>query len=112
MQTRAQAKVQANTPTMPNTPPKMEEQKATPKVTRSPIQAEEREKELKLPSSRIALQTPSNIGLPPNFMLPPVVVPPNDRPPPKPPNIGETYPHQGPDLRTVLKRTHLIKKGS
>ena len=62
--------MQTNTPTMPNTPPEKEEQKATPEVTRSPIQAEEREKELKLPSSGIALQTPRNIGLPPDFMLP------------------------------------------
>ena len=52
VQTRAQAKVKFNAPTMPNTPPEKEEQKATPKVTRSPIQAEEREKELKLPSSQ------------------------------------------------------------
>ena len=64
-----------------------------------PIQAEERKKELKLPSSGIALQTPGDTGLPPDFMLFPIVVPPNDRPPPKPPNIGETDPHQGPDLR-------------
>ena len=76
---------------MPNAQP--EKQKATPEVTRLPIQAEERVKELKTPPSRITLQTPRNIGLPPDFMLPPIVVPPNDRPPPKPPNIGETNPH-------------------
>ena len=74
MQTRAQAKVQANNPTMPDIPPEKREQKATPKVTRLPIQAEEKDKELKIPSSKIALQTSRNIELPPNFMLPPRVV--------------------------------------
>ena len=111
VQTRAQAKVQANTPTMPNTPPEKEEQKATPEVTRSPVQAEEREKELKLPSSRIALQTPRNIGLPPNFMLPPIVVPPNDRLPPKPPNVGETDPHKGPNPRTDIEENSPHQEG-
>ena len=96
---------------MLTTPPEKEEQKATPKVTRPPIQAEEREKELKLPSSGIALQTPRNIGLPPNFMLPPIVVPPNDRPPPKPPNIGETDPHQGPDPRTDIEENSPHQEG-
>ena len=40
VQTRAQAKVQASTPTMPNAQP--EKQKATPEVTRLPIQTEKR----------------------------------------------------------------------
>ena len=111
VQTRAQAKEKTNAPTMPNTPPEREEQKATPKVTRLPIQAEEREKELKLPSSRIALQTPRNIRLPPNFMIPPIVVPPNDRPPPKPPNIGEIDPHQGPDPRTDIEEDSPHQEG-
>ena len=37
--------------------------------------------------------------LPPGSVSPPIVVPPNVRPPPKPPNIDETNtdPHQGPD---------------
>ena len=65
MQTRAQAKVHAITPTMPNAQP--EKQKATPEITRLPIQTEERERELKIPPSRIALQTPRNIGLPPRI---------------------------------------------
>ena len=97
MQTRAQGKAQANIPTMPDA--QSEKQKATPEATRLPIQAEERAKEPKTPPSGIALQAPRNIKLPPDFMLPPIVVPPNDRPPPKPPNIGETSPHRGPDLR-------------
>ena len=57
VQTEAQAKAQANNPTMPDIPPEKREQKATPKVTRLPIQAEEKDKELKIPSSKIALPT-------------------------------------------------------
>ena len=111
MQTRAQEKAQANTPTMPNTPPEKEEQKATPEATKLPIQAEEREKELKVPSSRIAQQTPRNIWLPPNFMIPPIVMPPNDRPPPKPPNIGETDLHQGPDPKMGIEENSPHQEG-
>ena len=111
MQTRAQAKAQVNTPTTPNTPPEKEEQKVTPEATKLPTQAEEREKELKVPSSGIALQTPRNIGLPPNFMLPPIVMPPNDRPPPKPPNIGETDLHQGPDPKMDIEQSSLHQEG-
>ena len=111
VQTRAQAKVKANAPTMPNTPPKREEQKATPKPTKLPIQAEERGIELKVPYSEIALKTPRNIGLPPNFMLPPIIMPPNHRPPPKPPNIGETDLHQRPDLRTDIEENSPHQEG-
>ena len=75
------------------------------------IQAEEREKELKLPSSRIALQTPRNIGLPPNFMIPPMVMPPNDRLPPKPPNIGEIDLLQRPDPRMDIEENSPHQEG-
>ena len=88
VQTRAQAKAQANTHTVPDSQPK--KQKITPEVTRLPIQTGEKEREFKILPSRITLQTPRGIVLPPEFMLPPIVVPPNDRPPPKPPNIDET----------------------
>ena len=111
MQTRAQAKAKANAPTMPNTPPKREEQKATSEATKLPIQAEEREKELKVPYSKIALKTPRNMGLPPNFMLPPIIMPPNDRPPPKPPNVGETDLHQRPYLRTDIEENSPHQEG-
>ena len=111
MQTRAQAKAKANAPTMPNTPPKREEEKATPEATKLPIQAEEREIELKVPYSEIALKTPRNIGLPPNFMLPPIIMPQNDRLPPKPPNIGETDLHQRPDLRTDIEANSPHQEG-
>ena len=88
VQTRAQAKAQANTSTLPDT--QLKKQEITPKVTRLLIQTGEKEKEFKIPPSVIAQQTPRGIVLPPEFMLPPILVPPNDRPPPKPPNINET----------------------
>ena len=47
VQTSPQAKAQANKPAMPDIPPEKREQKATPKVTRSPIQAKEKDKNLK-----------------------------------------------------------------
>ena len=101
--TRAQAKVQANTPTMPNTQPK--KQKTTPKTTRVPIQTRERKREFKAPPSRMAQQMPRNIVLPPEFMLPPIVMPPNNRPPPKSLNIEETDTdsHRGPDPRMDIE---------
>ena len=88
VQTRAQVKAQANTPTVLDT--QLKKQKITPKVTRLPIQTGEKEQGIKTSPSRITQQTPRGIVLPPEFMLPPIVVTPNDRPPPKPPNIDET----------------------
>ena len=52
VQMRAQAKAQADNPTMPNTQP--EKQKITPKITKLPIQTEERERKFKVPPSGIA----------------------------------------------------------
>ena len=51
--------------------------------------------------------------LPPEFMLPPIVVPPNDRPPPKPPNIDETNTdsHQGPDPKTDIEENSPHQEG-
>ena len=109
VQTRAQTKAQANIPTMSDVQP--EKQKATPEATRLSIQAEERAKEGKMPPSEIALQAPRNIRLPPAFMLPPIVVSQNDRPPPKPTNIGETNPHRGPDLRADIEENSPDQEG-
>ena len=88
----------------------MPNQKSRKLLPRLP-DCQSKEKELKIPPNRIALQTPRNIGLPPNFMLPPVVVHPNDRLPPKPPNIGETNPHQGPDPRVDIEENSPHQEG-
>ena len=46
-------------------------------------------------------------------MLPPIVVPPNDRPPPKPPNIDETNTelHQEPDPRMDIEENSPHQEG-
>ena len=56
MQTRAQAKAQANAPTVLDTQPKM--QKVTPKVAKLPIETEEKEGDIKTLPSRIVSTTP------------------------------------------------------
>ena len=111
VQTRAHAKAQANTPTVPDTQPK--KQKITPDVTRLPIQTGEKKQEFKILPSGITQQTPRGIVLPPEFMLPPTVLTPNDRPPPKPPNIDETNTdlHQGPDLRMDIEENSPHQEG-
>ena len=55
--------------------------------------------------SRIIQQSPKGIALPPETIFPPVVVPPNIRPPPKPPNVKETIagPNLGPDLKMDIE---------
>ena len=88
VQTRAQAKAQANALTILDTQPVM--QKVTPKVAKLPIETEEKKGDIKTLPTRIAQQPPRSIVLPPRSMLPPIVVPPNVRLPPKPPNIDET----------------------
>ena len=45
-------------------------------------------------------------------MLPPRVVPPNDRLPLKPPDIGETDPHQEPDLRMDIEENSPYQEGN
>ena len=73
VQTRAQAKAQANAPTALDTQPKM--QKVTPEVARLPIKTEEKEKNFKALPSRISQQTPRSIVLPPEFELPQLLCP-------------------------------------
>ena len=79
VQTRAQAKAQANAPTILDTQPRM--QKVTPEVTRLPIQTEEKEGGIKAPPSGIAQKPQEALCCPQNCVTP-IVVPPNDRPPP------------------------------
>ena len=44
-------------------------------------------------------------------MLSLIIMPPNDRLPPKPPNIGETDLHQRPDLRTDIEENSPHQEG-
>ena len=55
--------------------------------------------DIETPLSKIMQQPPGSIVLPPGSVLSPIVVPPNVRLPPKPPDIDRTsaYLNQGPD---------------
>ena len=74
VQTRAQAKAQANAPSVPST--KSVAQKATPKIAKIPIKTE-KEKESKIPPSGIVQQPPKGIVIPPGALIPPIVMLPN-----------------------------------
>ena len=87
VQTRAQAKGQAKAPTVLDTQPVT--QKATPNDVQPPLEME-KPKDVKAQPRGIVQQPSIGIVLPPEYMLPPSVIPPNIRPPPKPPNIDET----------------------
>ena len=87
VQTRAQTKTQANAPTVANTQPVA--QKAIPEIVKFPIKTE-KEKDVNTLPSGIVQQPPKGIVLPPGSVLPPIVMPLNVRPPPKPPNIDNT----------------------
>ena len=84
VQTRAQAKAQANVPPVLDAQPIM--QKITPEVAKLPTKADEKGGDIRALLSRITQQSPRSIVLPPEFMLPPISVPPSVRPSPKPPD--------------------------
>ena len=98
VQMRAQAKAQANGPIAVDTQPIA--QKVTPNSDKLPSETKEKSNIKWLPS-RIIQQSPEGIALPPETIFPPIVVPPNIRPPLKLPNVKETIesPNLGPDLK-------------
>ena len=81
VQTRAEAKAQANAPTIPNTQPVA--QKATPKIAKIPIKTE-KEKESKTLPSGIVQQPPKGIVIPLGALIHPTVMPPSVKPPQSP----------------------------
>ena len=93
---RAQAKAQANAPTVLDAKPVM--QKATPKIVKLAIETEKK-RDIKTLPSGVVQQPPRSIVLATGSVLPPIVESPNVRLPPKPPNINETTTNlnQGPD---------------
>ena len=111
VQTRAQAKAQANAPTVLDTQPTM--QKVIPEVAKLPTKTEEKKGDIKAPPSGITQKNPRSIVLPPGFMLPPIVMAPNVRLPPKPPNINETNTdlHQGPDPNMDIEENSPHQEG-
>ena len=81
VQTRAQAKAQTNTPTIPSTQPVA--QKTTLKIAKIPIKTEKEKESKKLPS-RIVQQPPKGIVIPREILIPPIVMPPSVRLPQSP----------------------------
>ena len=110
VQTRAQAKAQANAPTMVNTPPVA--QKAAPKIIKLPIKTE-KEKEDKTLLSRVVQQPPQGIVMPPGALIPTIDMPPGVRLPPKPPNVGgtNTSPNIGPDPNMDIEENSPHQEG-
>ena len=102
VQTRTQAKAKANVPTAVDIQPIT--QKVTPNSNKLPREMKEKRNVKRLPS-RIIQQSPEGIALSPETIFPPIVVPPNIRPPLKLPNVKETIasPNLGPDPKMVIE---------
>ena len=86
-------------------------QKTIPEITKVSIDTEKK-KDIKTPPSEIMQQLPRNIVLPPGSLLPPIVVSPNVRLPPKPPNADTvtTSPNLGLDPNMDIEEIHPNKK--
>ena len=110
VQMRVQAKVQANTPTAVDTQPIA--QKVTPNSDKLPSNMEEKSNAKRLPS-RIIQQSLEGIALAPETIFSPIVVPPNIRLPPKPPNDKETNasPNLGPDPKMDIEENSPHQEG-
>ena len=86
VQTRSQAKAQANAPTVQNITGKPITQDAIPKVDKIPIKTE-KEKDSKPPHSAVVnQQLPQGLVIPPETIIPSISTLPSVRLPPKPPN--------------------------
>ena len=87
VQTRSQAKAQANAPTVQNTKPVT--QNTIPKVNKIPIKTE-KEKDSKPLPSIVDQQLPQGFIIPLGAIMPSIGTQPSVRPPPKPPNAEDT----------------------
>ena len=94
VQTRSQAKAQANTSTVQSTKPVT--QNATPKIERIPIKTEKEKDSKPLPSG-VDQQLPQGLVIPPGTLIPSIGTQLSVRPPPKPPNVEDasTSPNLG-----------------
>ena len=86
VQTRSQAKAQANAPTVQNTKPVT--QNTIPKVDKTPIKTE-KEKDSKPLHSLVDQQLPQGFTIPPGTIMPSISTHPSVRLPPKPPNAED-----------------------
>ena len=87
VQTRSQAKAQANAPTVQNTNPIT--QNSIPKVDKIPIKTE-KEKDTKPPPNIVDQQLPQGLIIPLGAIKPSIGTHPSVKPPPKPPNVENT----------------------
>ena len=87
VQTRSQAKAQANAPTVQSTKPVT--QNTIPKVDKIPIMTE-KEKNSKPPPRVVDQQTPQGLIIPPGAIMPSIGTQPSVRPPQKPPTVEDT----------------------
>ena len=110
VQTRAQAKAQANAPIVVNT--QLVAQKAAPKIVKLPIKTEKK-KDIKIPPSVIIQHPPKGIVIPPGVLIPPIVMLPSVRLPPKPPNVDKatTGPNLGPDPNMDIEENSPHQEG-
>ena len=110
VQTRAQAKTQANAPTVVNIPPVA--WKAAANIVKLPIKTE-KEKGTKTPFSGVVHQPPKGIVMPPGALLPPIVMQPRVRLPPKPPNVANvtTSPNLVPDPNMDIEENSPHQEG-
>ena len=108
VQTRSQTRAQANASTIQSTQPVA--QKATPKIVKIPIKTE-KQKESKTPPSRIVQQSSTGVVIPPEALIPPFVMPPSVRLPPKPPNIDSTTTNLGPDPNMDIEENSPHQEG-
>ena len=110
VQTRSQAKAQANAPTVQNTKPVT--QSAGPKIVRIPIKTE-KEKDSKLLPSGIDQQLPEGLVIPLGTLIPSIGTQPSVRLTPKPPNVDNvtTSPNLGPELNVDFEENSPHQEG-
>ena len=110
VQTRAQAKAQANAPTAVDTQPKT--QKITPNSDKIPSKTKEESNMKRLPT-KIIQQSPEGIALPPETVVPSVGAHPNIRLPLKLPNVKEAIsnPNLGPDPNMDIEKNSPHQEG-
>ena len=110
VQTRSQARAQANAPTAWSTRPVRQD--ATPKISKLPIKTE-KEKDSKPSLSGVEQQSQKGIVMPPEAIIPPIAMQPNVKPPPKPPNIDNvtTSPNVGPEPKVDFEENSPHQEG-
>ena len=110
VQTRAQAKTEASALSVASTQPAA--QQATPKIAKIPTKIE-KEKDSKTLPSRIVQQPPKGIVIPLGALIPPIVMPPNVRLPPKPPydDNTTTSPSLGPEPNMDIEENSPHQEG-